>query len=339
MAAKRSRTTRHNHVILTALSDCARGEPLTTARPYGLIPLRNKELVKHQLERLHGVTEVMILHRGKGRAVKEALGSAYGHIRIAYLDAGDRTALEQALPGSLIIPGDLLFELAEHAAGLLVTTADGSEEEAATKALLIGLGLEPPLLEIRAQRVNYPWEALDANQELLKSVKRNIAPGAALDPGVTITGEVVICQGTAVRAGSVIEGPAVIGDGCEIGPMAHIRPETSVGDGCRIGKTELVDCILMKGTTSKHHAYLGHSVLGEDVNVGAFTVTADYRHDGKTHVTRVRGEKVDTKRKKLGAFIGDHARIAVSTSFYPGRKLKAHGTTLPGEIIREDRLD
>jgi len=326
-------------IIITALSNCRRGKPLTATRPYGLLPARNKPLIKHQLERLHKVKEVTILFEGKGAMLQEALGETYGHIKLHYVDAADRTAVEKLLPGSLIIPGDLLFELAEHAEGLLVTTAAGSEEEAATKAYLISFGYEPARLETQAQRVNYPWELLDLNQALLKPLKRSIDPSATVEPGVTLTGSVVICPGTVIHAGSVIEGPVIIGDGCEIGPMAHIRPETSIGDGCRIGKTEVVDCVLMQGVTSKHHAYLGHSVLGEDVNVGAFTVTADYRHDGKTHTTLVNGEKVDTKRRKVGAFIGDHARIAISTSFYPGRKLKANGTTLPGEVVDKDKTE
>ncbi len=331
-------------IILTALSPCHRGRPLTERRPSALLPVANKELVKHQLERLHDVDEVAILHDARWLApLRQALGDSYGHIRIQYLDATDRRLCERMLPGSILIPGDLLFELAERAENLLVTTAEGSEEEAAARALLLSLGLEPALLQVRARRVNYPWELLDLNSALLKEVKRNIDPSAVIEPGVTMTGEVVIGKGSVIKANSCLEGPIVIGDGCEIGPFAHLRPETSIGQGCRIGKTEIVDSVLFPGVTSKHHAYLGHSVLGEDVNVGAFTVTADYRHDGKSHTTLVRHadgiEKVDTRRRKLGAFIGDEARIAIHTCLYPGRKIGVAGTTLPGEVVKEDRLD
>ena len=190
---------------------------------------------------------------------------------------------------------------------------------------------------VEAARVNYPWEFLSANTTLLKDIKKDIDKSVVIEDNVTIKGEVIIGKGTIIKAGSYIEGPVIIGEDCIIGPMAHIRPDMSIADNCTIGKTEAFDCIIMKGTVSKHHAYLGHSLLGEDVNVGAFTVTADYRHDGQEHVVKVGKKKVESGRRKVGAFIGDHARLAISTSIYPGRKIAANGTTLPGEVVKEDQ--
>lgn len=327
-------TNSHPTLIITALSPCLRGEPLTTTRPYSLLPICNVLLINWQLDVLADYN-VLILGRGKGAALKD-----YVHDHSTFINADDKAAVEHAVgEATLIIPGDLLFNNL-HTVGTkaLITTAIGSEEEAAAKALLAELGLNLPLEEITAQRINYPWELLDANQAAMKLVKKKIDSSVTTEENVTIKGEVAIGKNSIIRAGSYLEGPTIIGDNCDIGPMAHLRPETSIGDNCRIGKTEIVDCVLMRGCTSKHAAYLGHSVLGEGVNIGAFTVTADFRHDGKSHITLIHGEKIDTKRRKLGAFLGDNVHTAITTSIYPGRKLWPEMSTLPGEVVTKDKV-
>ncbi len=314
--------------IITCLSDGARGEPLTTTRPYALIPLANKELILHQLDTLKGF-ELTVLLREEDENLR------------AFLTAHN-IPFTFTLPSeeALIIPCDLL--LLEKPAVVkewtLLTRPEGSEEEEAARALLNISGITPLLRTVKSLRINYPWEFLTANQQLLAPLKAARGKNVTIEDGVTIVGEVAIGDNTVIKAGSYLEGPIVIGKHCTIGPLAHLRPDTSIGDGCTIGKTEVYDCIILPGSVSKHHAYLGHSVLGEDVNVGAFTVTADYRHDGKEHVVWVKGEKVASGRRKVGAFIGDHARLAISTSIYPGRKIPPHGTTLPGEVVQKDKL-
>jgi|GEM_PF-1336078 len=316
--------------VITCLSDCKRGEPLTTTRHYGMLPLANTELVKHQLAALSGFAVTALvreMHSGLAILLRQE------HISVIHLEEQEKASNALAA-ADLILPGDILPLSTLPEIGL-VTIAGGSDETGIVQSMLKNVRMT----EIDGLRINYSWEPLDANQTLLASIKNSIDPSVTIEEGVTIIGEVIIGKKTRIMAGSYIEGPVIIGAGCEIGPMAHIRSDTSIADGCRIGKTEVVDCIIMRTCTSKHHAYLGHSILGEDVNIGAFTVTADYRHDGQEHKCVVCDEKVATGRKKLGAFIGDHVRTAVSTSIYPGRKLWPHSTTLPGEVVKKDEHD
>ncbi len=95
----------------------------------------------------------------------------------------------------------------------------------------------------------------------------------------------------------------------------------------------------MDNTTSKHTSYAAHSVIGEHVNIGAGTITADYRHDGKNNITIVNGNKIDTGRRKLGAFIGDNVNTGIGTLIYPGRKLWPGTYTSPGEIVKIDKVE
>jgi len=160
-----------------------------------------------------------------------------------------------------------------------------------------------------------------------------------IEKNVTIKGEVFIGEGSVIKSGTYIEGPVYIGNDCEIGPLAHIRKDTVILDKCRIGKMELFDILIMENTTGKHTGYAAHSVIGSNVNIGAGTITADYRHDGKNNMTIIKGKKVDSKRRKLGAMIGDDVCTGIGTLIYPGRKLWPNTSTLPGEIVTKDKVE
>ena len=183
--------------------------------------------------------------------------------------------------------------------------------------------------------VVYPWDLLVANRSVLAAMKGRTF--GRVEAHVTIKGNVHIGAGTIVHPGTHIEGPAFIGENCIIGPNAYIRPDTCLGSGVRF-RGEVVDSIIMNNTTAKHSCYLGHSVVGENVNIAAGTVTADYRHDGEEHATIVNGKKIYTGMKKLGAFIGDNVRTGINTSIYPGRKIWPSLSTRPAEIVDKDMM-
>jgi UDP-N-acetylglucosamine diphosphorylase / glucose-1-phosphate thymidylyltransferase / UDP-N-acetylgalactosamine diphosphorylase / glucosamine-1-phosphate N-acetyltransferase / galactosamine-1-phosphate N-acetyltransferase len=188
------------------------------------------------------------------------------------------------------------------------------------------------------QPVGYPWNILEANSHFLKSLTTKIASDVVIEENVHIKGEVIIGKGTLIKSGTYIEGPVIIGCNCTIGPSAYLRPDTSIGNNCTI-RSEVFDAVIGDESVLKHHAYIGHSVLGNDVNIGAGTVTSDYRHDGKNHITVVNDNKIDSGRRKLGSFMGDHVRTGINTSIYPGRKIWPWTGTLPGEVVLKDKMD
>ncbi len=185
--------------------------------------------------------------------------------------------------------------------------------------------------------LTYPWNLLEANVEYLKRIKESSIHGT-IEEGAAIKGILHLGKGSIIKSGSCIEGPVFIGDNSEIGPLAHIRPNTIIRNNVRIGKTETVDSVWMDNTTAKHNGYIGHSVIGRNVNIGAGTITADFRHDGKNHTTVINNDKVDTRRRKLGVFIGDGVNTGIGTLIYPGRKLWPYTCTLPGEIVMKDKV-
>lgn len=186
--------------------------------------------------------------------------------------------------------------------------------------------------------ITFPWDLLPANAFLLSCIQKNKKNVAGkLEKHVTLKGNVVIGKGTLVKSGVYIEGPVVIGENCTIGPNAYIRPSTSIGNHCKIGhEVEVKNSILFDKTKIPHLNYLGDSVLGEDVNFAAGTITANVRHDKGVIRSSVKKELVETGREKLGTIIGDHARLGIKTLIYPGRKIWPNKTTLPGEVVKQD---
>ncbi len=185
--------------------------------------------------------------------------------------------------------------------------------------------------------VGYPWDILGANEAILDSIESEIK--GVVEPNATIKGRVRIGRGSIIRNGSYIEGPVVIGENCVIGPNCFIRGKTSIGDNCRVGNAvEIKNCVIGDRTNVGHLTYLGDCVAGDDVNIGAGNITANLRHDNKNISTMVKGVMVDTGRRKFGAVIGDRVHTGINTSFYPGRKLWPGQTTLPGEIVKKDKM-
>lgn len=183
--------------------------------------------------------------------------------------------------------------------------------------------------------IGYPWQYLDAcKRRAGKFRSKNLAQ---VDDFTNINDDVYIGEGTVVKSFSYIGAQVYIGKNCIIGPGAYIRTGSVIMDNCHVSG-EVVDSVIMNSVTAKHNCYIGYSVIGENCNIGAGTITTDYRHDKKDHETVICDKKVNTKRKKLGTFIGNNVMTGVGTIIYPGRKIWPDGVTAPGEIVKKDIL-
>jgi bifunctional UDP-N-acetylglucosamine pyrophosphorylase/glucosamine-1-phosphate N-acetyltransferase len=185
-------------------------------------------------------------------------------------------------------------------------------------------------------RVRYPWDLLRINKELVGALSEDQIKGSLSDRA-TVEGHLILGTGSRVLPGVFVEGNAIIGRDCKIGPNCYLRGDTSIGDGCHIGQAvEIKNSIVMAQTSIGHLSYCGDSVIGTGVNLGAGTITANLRHDGRDHMSMVGGALVDTGRRKLGAVIGDDVHTGIHTSIYPGRKIWPGKWTRPGAIVRTD---
>lgn len=191
--------------------------------------------------------------------------------------------------------------------------------------------------------IGYAWDLLAANEFLLSKIKKDIK--GRIEQNVMIKGSVIIGKGTLVKSGVYIEGPAIIGEDCVIGPNAYIRASTSIGNNVKIGhETEIKNSIIMDNSAVPHLSYIGDSIIGENVNIGAGSVTANLRHDKgiirtsmkKEIEGQVKEDLVETGLVKFGTVVGDNARLGIKTIIYPGRKIWPGKSTLPGQVVDRD---
>lgn len=183
--------------------------------------------------------------------------------------------------------------------------------------------------------VGRPWELLEANEWKLDGLDRNVA--GEVHEQAELRGAVVVEEGATIDAGTVIEGPALIRAGANVGPNAYIRGATRIGTDCHVGNgVEIKNSVLMHDANVPHLSYVGDSLLGPSVNLGAGTQVANLRHDGADIEQTVKGDRVSTGRRKYGFVAGDGAKTGVNTSLSPGVVLAPGSTTLPGEQVHRD---
>jgi len=134
-----------------------------------------------------------------------------------------------------------------------------------------------------------------------------------------IEGDVFIGEGTLIEAGALIRGPVWIGRNCHIGHSATLRGNVIVGDDCVVGHaTELKNSLLFNGCDVPHFNYVGDSVLGHRVHLGAGVMLSNCRLIRGNVNVRLASRPVDSGLAKFGALIGDRTEIGCNTVLNPG---------------------
>lgn len=166
----------------------------------------------------------------------------------------------------------------------------------------------------------FPWSCLKELHSYLISkplglIKGSISPAAHLVNEAQIS----IGEGSVVEPGAYIQGPCIIGKNCTIRHGAYLRGNVLTGDHCVIGHdTEVKNAIFLNHAHAAHFAYVGDSIVGNYVNLGAGVKCANFRLDGKTIDIQLNGEKIPTQMRKLGALVGDKTQIGCNTVINPG---------------------
>ncbi|MCU0304197.1 MAG: hypothetical protein MUC56_09090 [Thermoanaerobaculales bacterium] len=158
----------------------------------------------------------------------------------------------------------------------------------------------------------------------------------ALHPGVHLLGErIFIAPGCSIEPGAVIVGPAIIGPGASIRTGAYVRQHVILGAGALVGAhSEVKGSILLPGAKAPHQAYVGDSILGRDVNLGAGTICSNVKNIGHEVTFRAGDEVVRTGLKKLGAVLGDGCKTGCNTVLNPGVLMGPGSVTYTNASLR-----
>ncbi len=285
-------------------------EPLTCTRPLGDCPVANLPLraqVRGELE-----------SAGFDLTTAPPAGLALYLLDSAWLPATDLAPLDRlARPTRVLAPG-----------GALLGWVGESAAPPAADA--------PAVTAAQAVAVVYAWDLLRVNEALVNRQERSLIRGHLSDRA-TVDGALELGVGSVVLPGVYVEGSVIVGRDCKVGPNCYLRGPTAIGDGCHVGQAvELKASILYERVGAGHLSYVGDSIIGARSNLGAGTITANLRHDGKNHRSQVGDALVDTGRRKFGVILGDDVHTGIHTSFYPGRKLWPGTSTRPGAVVEKD---
>ena len=177
----------------------------------------------------------------------------------------------------------------------------------------------------------YPWEALAGIGELILTL------GAALPASEydRVGDDVWIAKSAKVFPSAFIGGPCIIGPETEVRHCAFIRGSALVGAGCVVGNsTELKNVILFDRVQVPHYNYVGDSILGYKAHMGAGSITSNVKSDKLPVVVRDGSEKMETRRKKVGAMIGDEAEIGCNAVMNPGSVIGRNAIVYPTTCVR-----
>ena len=181
------------------------------------------------------------------------------------------------------------------------------------------------------QTVRYPWELLDGIADCIRAL------GPMLDPKVyEQRGEDIwVARSAKIYDSAYLSGPLLIDERAEVRPCAFIRGSAIVGKEAVVGNsTELKNVILFDGVQVPHYNYVGDSILGYKAHMGAGSITSNVKADKHNVVIQNGVKQIDTRRRKVGAFLGNHAEIGCNTVLNPGTVVCPDSNVYPVQSVR-----
>ncbi len=177
------------------------------------------------------------------------------------------------------------------------------------------------------------WHYLKKAEKICSALKKKTA--GKIEKNVVIKGNVFVSKGAIIKSGSRIEGNVFLGEGTVVGPNAFLRGFVITGKNCFIGMSEVKSSVFLDHSRAPHFNYVGDSILGENVNLGAGTKIANLRHDYKNVQVEIEGNKVDSGQRKLGAVIGSNVKTGINASINCGCIVQNNTKIMPGEFYQK----
>ena len=200
------------------------------------------------------------------------------------------------------------------------------------------LGSPWDLMTANARRVaadshRFPEHGIPPGVHRLGTGRVAVSPDSEVDPGVildTTAGPIIVDSGARIQAPCRIVGPAYLGTGAVLlgGVLAH----SSIGPACRV-HGEVRSTVMLGFSNKAHEGYLGHSIIGRWVNLGAMTTNSDLKNTyGPVRVGTGRNA-VDTGLTKAGCLVGDHVRTGIGTLINSGTVIGAGASMSGGGLV------
>jgi UDP-N-acetylglucosamine diphosphorylase/glucosamine-1-phosphate N-acetyltransferase len=311
--------------------------PLTDLRPVPALVFGASDLAG-RLRRAAGLPLLAVETRSDVAAAWEGAPAA----ETAASAADEVVVLNAAiLPGpwlapALASPGPALWLAGDVVAGARLA------REAAEPGLGRGEGFEDwlrscglPARMVEATRLARPWDlvthladaiaadlagrdgsvsgAVDPRAVLIERQRITVGEGARVDALAVLDareGPIAIGPDTVILSHTVVQGPCVVGAGTHL--LGGFVGHSTIGPGCRIAG-EVDHCVWQGWSNKRHHGFVGHSVVGEWVNLGALTTTSDLKNNYGEVRAWSGGREIATGSTKIGSILGDHVKTGIGT--------------------------
>jgi bifunctional UDP-N-acetylglucosamine pyrophosphorylase/glucosamine-1-phosphate N-acetyltransferase len=185
--------------------------------------------------------------------------------------------------------------------------------------------------------LKYPWHLFKIRDYLFKNfLEQKIEENVKISKNVILEGKIFIGKGTKIFEGTTIKGPCYIGENCIIGSYTLVREKCNFEENCAIGAfCETKNVIFQKNCTT-HSGYLGDSILGNEVKIGAGIITSNIRLDRKEIFVEVKGKKVNTNLDHFGTVIGDFTILGSRINIMPGKLIGPFCIIYPNSLISKN---
>ena len=178
---------------------------------------------------------------------------------------------------------------------------------------------------------DFPWTKLCKIHEFI------IETGNKLDAERfdKIKENVWVAKSANIAQNVTIIGPAIIDENAEIRHAAFIRENVIIGKNAVVGNsTELKNCILFNEVQVPHFNYVGDSILGFRVHMGAGSIISNLKSDKSNIVIKNGKNKIETNLRKFGALVGDNSEIGCNSCLNPGTIIGKNVTIYPLSNVR-----
>ena len=167
------------------------------------------------------------------------------------------------------------------------------------------------------------------NTSIVISKTAIIRPGCIIDAS---EGPVIVDDDALLDIGCLIKGPSYIGKGTTVNPGAKLK-DVAIGPYCKVGG-EIEHSTFLGYSNKQHDGYIGHSYIGEWVNLGANTNNSDLKNNYSSVRVKIFDEEIDTGELFIGCLIGDYTKTAISTMINTGTYI-GMGCNIFGEGFHE----
>lgn len=176
------------------------------------------------------------------------------------------------------------------------------------------------------------WEVFDALDLFFEELSFTEDPSAKISPKAELIHreKIMICPGATIEAGAQVVGPAYIGPNATVSHGALVRAGSLLLESSHVGHcSEVKRSILMPYAKAAHFNYVGDSLVGRNVGLGAGAILCNMRLDKKA----IRIEGISTQAPKLGAALGDGAALGAGVICNPGAIIDRDTFVRPRTIV------